>query len=166
MESNQLPAPPPERSRRPRWLAPAGLVLTGLVAGGLIAGSQIAGAQTSTSSPTPIAPAPGAPAPMDPSQVRHGPGEELLTGDLAQQVKDSALAEVPGATVIRVETDADGVGVYEAHLQKDDGTFVTVLFDEDLNVVGTREGSCTGGHGPGAFPGAPNGGTGSGTTTG
>ena len=97
--------------------------------------------------------------------MRHVPGEELLTGDLAQQVKDAALAEVSGATVIRVETDADDGGEYEAHLQKDDGTFVTVLFDENLKVVGTDEGFGPGGHGPGAFPGAPSTGGGTGTTT-
>ena len=36
------------------------------------------------------------------------PGETLLTDGTADQVKTAALAKVPGATVIRVETDAEG----------------------------------------------------------
>jgi hypothetical protein len=158
MDPKQLPAPPPERPRRPRWLAPLGFAMTGLVAGGLIAGSQIAGAQTASPNAVPSVTAPASGAPGDPSQLRHGPGEEVLTGDLAQRVTDAALAEYPGATVIRVETDAGGT--YEPHLQKDDGTFVTVMFDEDLSVTGTADGSCPGGA---RVPGAPD--DGSGTTT-
>jgi hypothetical protein len=50
---------------------------------------------------------------------------------------------VPGATVIRVETDADGA-VYEAHLKKSDGSMVTVKFDKDFNVTATESGM--GGH--------------------
>src|SRR4051794_27908345 len=46
-----------------------------------------------------------APPPRDPAQVSHGPGETLLTGDTADKVKQAALDEVSGATVIRVETD-------------------------------------------------------------
>jgi hypothetical protein len=46
---------------------------------------------------------------------------------------------VPGATVIRVETDAHGAK-YEAHLKKADGTAVTVTFDEDLAVKETIDG--------------------------
>ena len=47
--------------------------------------------------------------------------ETVLTGDTAQKVKDAALKKVPGATVLRVETDADG-SPYEAHLRKSDGS--------------------------------------------
>ncbi|MGN6333850.1 MAG: hypothetical protein ACTHOD_19720, partial [Motilibacteraceae bacterium] len=57
-----------------------------------------------------------------------------LTGDLAAKVKAAALAKVPGATVDRVETDADGAA-YEAHLTKADGSHVTVTFDKDVKVV-------------------------------
>jgi hypothetical protein len=41
-------------------------------------------------------------------------------------VTAAAKAKVPGGTVIRVETDADGNAVYEAHMVKADGTPVTV----------------------------------------
>jgi len=47
----------------------------------------------------------------DPSKGGHvganGQRETLLTGDTAAKVKAAALANVPGATVERVETDAD-----------------------------------------------------------
>jgi uncharacterized membrane protein YkoI len=61
--------------------------------------------------------------------------ETLLTGDTAAKVKAIALAKVPGATVVRVETDADGHAAYEAHLTKSDGTLATVYVDKDLNFV-------------------------------
>jgi hypothetical protein len=46
---------------------------------------------------------------------------------------------VPGATIIRVETDSDGAA-YEAHMQTADGTYVTVKFDKDFNVIGREQG--------------------------
>lgn len=52
------------------------------------------------------------------------PDEQLLTGDTATKVRAAALAKYPGATVLRVETDSDGV--YEAHLATTDGQRVTV----------------------------------------
>ncbi|MBA3842100.1 MAG: hypothetical protein H0X39_05685 [Actinobacteria bacterium] len=39
------------------------------------------------------------------------------------------------ATNIRVETDADGVAAYEAHLTKSDGTAAAVYVDNDFNFV-------------------------------
>lgn len=63
------------------------------------------------------------------------PGETLLTGDNAAKAKAAALAKVPGATVDRVETDADGGGVYEAHITKADGSRATVLMDKDFAVT-------------------------------
>ncbi|WP_445148716.1 PepSY domain-containing protein [Baekduia sp. Peel2402] len=75
------------------------------------------------------------------------PNETALTGTTADQVKAAALAKVPGATVLRVETDAGGV--YEAHLKKSDGTEVEVHVDKDYNVtsVDTRPAGGRGGHG-------------------
>ena len=80
----------------------------------------------------------------------NGPGETLLTGDAATKAKDAALAAVPGATVIRVETDS-GDAEYEAHLKKADGTEVTVLMDANFTVTSTVDGF---GGGPGG-PGGP-----------
>jgi hypothetical protein len=49
------------------------------------------------------------------------------------------MVAVPGATVDRVETDADGAA-YEAHVTKSDGTKATVKFDQDFNVTGVEDG--------------------------
>ncbi len=104
-----------------RRFGAAGLLGAGLLAGGILAGSQIAGAangSTSTSNATYSAtPAPG----KDPAAMSHGPGETLLTYGNATKATAAAKAAVPGATVIRVETDSYGAA-YEAHMKKADGT--------------------------------------------
>ena len=46
-----------------------------------------------------------------------------------------AQAKVPGGTIVRVETDADGHAAYEAHMTKADGTPVTVYVDKNFNFV-------------------------------
>ncbi len=46
---------------------------------------------------------------------------------------------MPGATVIRVETDSAG-SPYEAHLRKSDGTEVTVKVDSNFKVTATEDG--------------------------
>ena len=66
---------------------------------------------------------------------RNGQHETLLTGDTAAKVKAAALAKVPGATVERVETDADHGSPYEAHLRKSDGTELEVLVDKSFAVT-------------------------------
>ena len=66
------------------------------------------------------------------------PDEHLLTGDTAAQVKAAALARYPGATVLRVETDSDGV--YEAHLTTSGGQRVTVEVDKSFKVTGEESG--------------------------
>ena len=66
---------------------------------------------------------------------RNGQRETLLTGDTAAKVKAAALAKVPGATVERVETDADHGSPYEAHLRKSDGTELEVLVDKSFAVT-------------------------------
>jgi uncharacterized membrane protein YkoI len=53
-------------------------------------------------------------------------------------VREAALAEVPGGTIVRVETDADGNARYEAHMTRTDGTPVTVYVDADFEVVGVE----------------------------
>ena len=42
---------------------------------------------------------------------------------------------MPGGTIVRAETDADGHAAYEAHMTKPSGTPVTVYVDKDFNVV-------------------------------
>ncbi|MCU0298703.1 MAG: hypothetical protein MUF33_09320 [Candidatus Nanopelagicales bacterium] len=51
-----------------------------------------------------------------------GMGETALTGAEAEKVTAAAQAEIPDGTVLRVETDSEGV--YEAHVTKADGTEV------------------------------------------
>jgi hypothetical protein len=61
--------------------------------------------------------------------------ETLLTGTTAEQVRAAALGAVSGGAIVRVETDADGHALYEAHMTKADGTPATVYVDKSLNVV-------------------------------
>jgi hypothetical protein len=61
------------------------------------------------------------------------PNEQVLTGDAAEKVKSAALAKLPGATILRVETDEGGV--YEAHVRKSDGTEAEVHVDKDFAVT-------------------------------
>jgi hypothetical protein len=76
--------------------------------------------------------------------MRHGPGETLLTDGTTSKVKAAALAAVPGGTVIRVETDSAG-SPYEAHVQKSDGSIVTVKIDDSFNVTSSESGFGAGG---------------------
>ena len=64
--------------------------------------------------------------------------ETLLTGDAASKVSAAALAKVPGGSIERVETDADGNAKYEAHMTKADGMPVTVYVDDSFAVVGVE----------------------------
>ena len=78
----------------------------------------------------------------DPSKGRHqanGITETVLTGDDATKVTDAALAAVPGATVIRVETDAEGAA-FEAHITTADGTHQTVKLNADYSVASIEDG--------------------------
>ena len=67
-----------------------------------------------------------------------GRGETPLTGETADKVTAAAKAEVPGGTVLRVETDA-GDAAYEAHVRKSDGTEVVVLVNKDFAVTDVQE---------------------------
>ena len=124
-----------------------GLMAVGAVGALALGGSALAGAagqSTTTQGSTaqgygaPGQPPSGSAAP-DPSKGGHvgrnGQRETLLTGDTAAKVKAAALAKVPGATVERVETDADHGSPYEAHLRKSDGTELEVLVDKSFAVT-------------------------------
>jgi hypothetical protein len=79
-----------------------------------------------------------------PATLSHGPGETLLTDGTADKVRQAAIDKVPGATVLRVETDSDG-SPYEAHLQKSDGSEVTVKVDKQFNATDVQSGFGSGG---------------------
>jgi len=156
--------PTPVRNKR-SWLMTAA-VATGLAVGAAGLAGAATGASSGSSSTTAPSAASGYGQPpsgqppsggQDPATMTHGPNETLLTGDTATKAKDAALAAVPGATVIRVETDSSGAGTYEAHLKKSDGTEVTVLMDSSFKVTSTVDGF--GGPGPqgSGGPGRPGG---------
>jgi len=128
-------------SRRRRIAWGAGLLAAGGLVGGLAALTLPAAAENAPSG-TPFAAATGDPS----AQPRHRgggggqrPDETPLTGADAERARAAALQAVPGATVDRVETDADGAA-YEAHVTRSDGSKATVKFDKDFNVTGVEEG--------------------------
>ncbi len=129
---------PNERHGWRRWGGKATLVAGGLLVGGVLAGTLTANAANTTTSAAGsyAAAAPGAPQAgrtVDESKSQR-PDEHLLTGDTASKVRAAALAKYPGATVLRVETDSDGV--YEAHLTTASGQRVTVEVGKDFKVTG------------------------------
>jgi hypothetical protein len=79
--------------------------------------------------------------------------ETLLSGEAAAKVRQAALDRVPGATIVRVETDADGNAAYEAHMVKADGTPVTVYVNKQFAVVSVESGMA----GPRSAPGNSSG---------
>ncbi len=138
MEELETPMEKVSPARRKRILASAGLLATGVVAGGILGITHVAGAATTGTSGTPAAVT--APANMaDPATVAHGPGETLLTDGTASKVEAAAKAAVPGATIIRVETDSAG-SPYEAHMKKSDGSYVTVKIDSNFKVTSIQNG--------------------------
>ena len=69
----------------------------------------------------------------------NGKTETPLTGDALSKATAAAKAAVPGATVLRAETDAEGAA-YEVHMTKSDGSVVTVKLDASFKVTGTING--------------------------
>jgi len=146
----------PNPYRRPRNLRRV-LVTGGLAAGTMFGAAGIASAatgssttatsgasSTATSPGTATTPGTGTPpaggAQGNPATMTHGPGETLLTGTQLQQATAAATTAVPGATVIRAETNSSGDYPYEVHLSKSDGTDVTVELDTNFRVITTISG--------------------------
>jgi len=134
-----------------RWGGKAALAVGGLLVGGVLAGTLTAYAANQNSAANQngvygAADQRGAYGAQ--AGPRHGgnvdesksqrPDEQLLTGDTATKVRAAALAKYPGATILRVETDSDGV--YEAHLTTTDGKRVTVEVDKAFKVTGEESG--------------------------
>jgi hypothetical protein len=133
-----------------RYAAGGALALSGMVVGGILALSAGASAEpTPAPSASSSAPAYGPAAGDSPGTGtgecrggRGGPGgprngETALTGEVADKVKAAVLAKYPGATVHRLETDADGV--YEAHIMTAGGERLTVEVNKEYAVTGTEQ---------------------------
>ncbi len=139
----------PTRSRGRRWARSAALVGSGVVAGAILAGTLTAnaadgeaGSSTADDGAVKCADRPGGGGPRG--------NEEELTGETATAVTDAVLAEYPDATIVRLETDSDGV--YEAHIVTAEDERLTVELDESFAVTGTETHDAAGrrpGRGPG-----------------
>ena len=123
-------------------------IATGALAIAALAGTTVANAADST--PTPSQSAPASQGRQD---MQRAP-EEVLTGDAAAKVKAAVEAKYPDATIDRMEKDADGESVYEAHITKADGSHVTVLLDASYAITGesAHGPGGKGGRGPGRAP--------------
>ena len=136
METHDVKEAGSTPARKSRHAAPLVLGALGLLGGAIIAGATIASA--ASPSPSPPATAPANQGTFDPTKGGHvganGVVEQLLTGSTADKARAAALAAVPGATIQRVENDAEGA-VYEAHMVKTDGSRVTVKMDANFKVT-------------------------------
>lgn len=135
----------------------AGSALAAMAAGGVfgatvlapsVSGAATASTAATTATTTPSSSSapngygPGGGGPGGGGGVPHaanGITETVLTGDSATKATAAALAAVPGGTIQRVETDADGAK-YEAHMTKADGTVVTVKLDANFKVTSVENG--------------------------
>jgi hypothetical protein len=133
-----------------RRTVPRSLIVGAVVVGVALGSYGIASAASGSGSTPSTTASTVAPSTAAPSQAPAAPpgasaqnpwgaqrsDETLLTGDTASRVQALAVARVgSGATVVRVETDADGHAAYEVHMVKADGTPVTVYVDKSFNVV-------------------------------
>ena len=122
--------------------ATIGDFLLGSVVAGGISMTTLGNASAASNTVTTVAatdPAPATPAaPTGPHQA-NGITETILTGDDAAKVQAAVLAAQPGATINRMETDADGA-VYEAHVTLADGSDATVKLDANYTVTATETG--------------------------
>jgi hypothetical protein len=129
-----------------RFGGAAGLIASGVVAGGILAGTFSASAATTTAPAAASSSSTSATATADQSQPQRS-DEKLLTGDTKAKVEAAVLAKYAGATIVRTETDSDGV--YESHIVTKAGQATIVQVGSNFAVTGTQTG------GPGGQGGAP-----------
>ena len=134
-----------------RWWTPERVVAIAALAFGIAAGTYgVANAangsgsgsgQSSSALPGSALPAAAStPTPQAQPWGHQRSDEAPLTGDALQKVTAAARAKEPGATIVRVETDADGHSAYEAHMVKSDGSPVTVYVNKQFEVVSVESG--------------------------
>ena len=134
-----------------------GIVL-GIAAIGVTLGTAGLASATTAHHPAPsaVVRAHATPTPPNPATLTHGPDETLLTGSNLISADQAATAAVPGATIVRAETNSSSTSTYEVHMRTSDGRFVTVELDSTFNVVATIDGFGAGPAGqpaPGGQPG-------------
>ena len=119
----------------PRWVA-AVAVAAGIAAGsyGIATAANGNGSGAATAAATTTAATTPSAAPSRPWGHQRS-DEAPLTGDALAKVTAAAQAKVPGGTIVRVETDADGNAAYEAHMTNASGEPVTVYVDTTFAVV-------------------------------
>jgi uncharacterized membrane protein YkoI len=132
-----------------KGVAASALTLTLVLGGAAVAGAATSGSSSSSSAKsTATAKASAAKAARaktaratatDPATLTHGPDETLVTGSDLAKATAAATAAVPGATIIRVESDSGG-SAYEAHMRKADGTTVTVKLNASFTATSTEDG--------------------------
>jgi uncharacterized membrane protein YkoI len=123
-----------ENGQRFRRVVAGSAVAIGLAAGSYGIASAARGTDTSPSAGNTNQSAPAAPDSQNPWGGQRS-DETPLTGDALAKVTAAARGKVANATIVRVETDADGNAAYEAHIVKADGTRATVYVDKQFNVV-------------------------------
>ncbi|MEY2399076.1 MAG: hypothetical protein QOJ00_2250 [Actinomycetota bacterium] len=131
-----------------------GALVASTLAGGAIGAALVNGSASAATTATTAAASDGAsstaarptPDPTKATHVANNITETLLTGSDADKAKAAALAAVPGGTIQRVETDAEG-DAYEAHMLDASGNPVTVKMDSSFKVTRTDTGGPGGGHG-------------------
>jgi hypothetical protein len=140
-----------ERDTQPknwrRFGGAAGLIASGVVAGGILAGTFSASAATTTAPAAASSSSTSSTATADQSQPQRS-DEKLLTGDTKAKVEAAVLAKYAGATIVRTETDSDGV--YESHIVTSAGQQTIVQVGKDFTVTGTQTGGGPGGGQPGS----------------
>jgi len=123
---------------RYRRLAVTGALVLGLAAGSYGVASAASGSGSNAA--TPAAAALSSPPAAQQPWGHQRSDETLLTGDTKSKVEAAATAKLPGATVVRTETDADGNAAYEVHMVRQDGTPATVYVDRSFGVVEVESG--------------------------
>jgi len=117
------------------------IVLVGTTAAGLtLGGSAIANAASDDSSGPSRSSTTTNKGSRSAALPRQRSDETLLNGNAESQVRAAALAKVPGGTIERVETDADGHAKYEAHMTSASGEPVTVYVNSSFDVVSVDSG--------------------------
>jgi hypothetical protein len=123
----------------PKAVVAAAMVL-GVGMGSYGIASAASGSSSAGTTTTPAASAPAPPAGSARGWGMQRSDETPLTGDALAKVTAVAQAKVPGGTIVRVETDADGNAKYEAHMTDASGNPVTVYVDASFDYVSTQSG--------------------------